>query len=1291
MLNLSSRKKSNDNKASNGLYVHSNPPRILSVSAAHVKQLIRNGDIEKLEQIVLEGQGKKLIGEYSADYKTRMFLKSVPSLMSKIALMHDSLNSDRLPELQSILDEEPEKKKKLVMAKDDSGIGLLHKAVYYDLKSIYRWLIDKYPHLANVKDSEGRTPYFYTLMCKDPVVVQKLLTMAGADPTLQDYQGHTMKYYSCHLQELELPNHLKSGCGSRKSTGSHDSLNYKKSNIRIWIHQRNMANLQQVIWSGHGPKLLVEHSNNPKMRKFLDAVPFIMGLIKDVHCDVQNGDLDSLKNRVSPPVPVALLTAKDSNGLTPLHKAVGLGKTDIAHYIIDKIPESINAVDNEGRTPLHYAALLKDNPTLFNDLINHGADESALDNKQKTAAYYKTRHSEIDTKILHVVPECPRGTKEPSSFDWSLLNCGGSNGLTNGTARHKERSANEKGIKDKLTTHGDSMKSGNGEDEPRGKSSTTSGAKTPRDNPFDTAESHSRHEERVAQPEKSIKRETSEPANDPETDGAELGLDVTDENVNNSDNAVKEPSTDDNEVEMDENNETNQLLNNNDEAPAEEAEEENSNEHSEHKDQRGLGEHDTSEINIEQTKEIIADEDLKQMERNERFPSATERTGSSTKSTRPSSTISSNLKAEEANYEQGYPEKNHDDGYNNDNPHFVEDTEGEGVIEGIVNGEHEIETMNNEGQKRPISEDSDVRSLIDSGNMEQLAALVLNGHGEKLMKEKCDNQELQTFLDNVPIYMSKINRIHVAAREGNLRDLQAALDRRKFAVARDKISPHGATPLHVAVAFGRTSIVRYLAGRFPETLHVEDDNGRTPLHYAAVLRDNGHYYNLLTHLGADNRTKDKKGRTPVYYTKMQTDFNHREMLRDFGAESEADDMINDKVANDIWSARKNLDDEDMISVLERCYIVLHGGRHENGQIDMPFFATEEGRYLASSLGDPLIKGLTEVANKRPEDPIAYLATYLYNFAHNRDGSKSKGKIQEGQRFQQWTHGPETGNQSVPTTIEVVTVEPDENEAEIDSAFNNTTRDEHGQSMLHFAAARAHGRNALFQLLLETEINIAFRDELYRTTRDISIQANIPENTVEIDRYVLHIATNGDTNKLVELLLDGYDHITDIVDEDDAPIIDVVVKANQSETVTFLQSILTFEEKRERVHHSIRQGSIADVMILLADENDTGSGKLLAIGKNTYGRCSLHVAVLCQQEEIADYLANTFKDTLRIGDNLERTALHYAMGVEKMESITRVLIKAGAKRVIKDLKGRQPTYYFLNKSDILRLQEEEETI
>lgn len=57
--------------------------------------------------------------------------------------------------------------------------------------------------------------------------------------------------------------------------------------------------------------------------------------------------------------------------------------------------------------------------------------------------------------------------------------------------------------------------------------------------------------------------------------------------------------------------------------------------------------------------------------------------------------------------------------------------------------------------------------------------------------------------------------------------------------------------------------------------------------------------------------------------------------------------------------------------------------------------------------------------------------------------------------------------------------------------------------------------------------------------------------------------------------------------------------------------------------------------------------------------------------------------------LERTALHYAMATNIIESISRILIQNGSKRTHKDLKGRQPSYYFMNKADILRLQEEED--
>lgn len=54
---------------------------VLQINSAYIKQLIRSGDLEKLQNLVLEGQGKRLIGAYSPDYKIRSYLKSVPSIM----------------------------------------------------------------------------------------------------------------------------------------------------------------------------------------------------------------------------------------------------------------------------------------------------------------------------------------------------------------------------------------------------------------------------------------------------------------------------------------------------------------------------------------------------------------------------------------------------------------------------------------------------------------------------------------------------------------------------------------------------------------------------------------------------------------------------------------------------------------------------------------------------------------------------------------------------------------------------------------------------------------------------------------------------------------------------------------------------------------------------------------------------------------------------------------------------------------------------------------------------------
>ena len=45
----------------------------------------------------------------------------------------------------------------------------------------------------------------------------------------------------------------------------------------------------------------------------------------------------------------------------------------------------------------------------------------------------------------------------------------------------------------------------------------------------------------------------------------------------------------------------------------------------------------------------------------------------------------------------------------------------------------------------------------------------------------------------------------------------------------------------------------------------------------------------------------------------------------------------------------------------------------------PAIWSEEGKYLASVLGDALVKGLTQVSQERPEDPVEYLANFLRSY------------------------------------------------------------------------------------------------------------------------------------------------------------------------------------------------------------------------------------------------------------------------------------------------------------------------
>lgn len=169
-------------------------------------------------------------------------------------------------------------------------------------------------------------------------------------------------------------------------------------------------------------------------------------------------------------------------------------------------------------------------------------------------------------------------------------------------------------------------------------------------------------------------------------------------------------------------------------------------------------------------------------------------------------------------------------------------------------------------------------------------------------------------------------------------------------------------------------------------------------------------------------------------------------------------------------------------------------------------------YFDIALAEPLIKALTEIANKRPEDPVSFLSNYLQKYMRpqntnsTEENTRNSGKTNSTALVKSppaSSHITRNGQLQNDNNYDL-----DEESADESVSPKLEDRDEHGQSMLHFACARSHRRGGLLHLIEESKIDITYRDELYRTARDVSLQANQPSNAKEIDRFILSLAIVG---------------------------------------------------------------------------------------------------------------------------------------------------------------------------------------
>ncbi|ALC42290.1 CG30271 [Drosophila busckii] len=229
---------------------------------------------------------------------------------------------------------------------------------------------------------------------------------------------HGLYYHSSPPKVMPMNGQTAGQNGRRRR--DNDDFSVKLSTIRIWMHEKDISKLTRILWAGQGQRLCQQASNNGRVKRFLAAVPHVMNATKDLHQAVIDNNLETLQSQLEPPVPAAMVTAKDSNGLNVIHKAAGLGHTKILEYLTSLWPEGAHEMDITGKTALHWAASAKNNMRCYTLLTQAGCDEEALDYKMRTPSYYRHKPHEIERAFLVYVPEAPRINRE-SATDWEAL------------------------------------------------------------------------------------------------------------------------------------------------------------------------------------------------------------------------------------------------------------------------------------------------------------------------------------------------------------------------------------------------------------------------------------------------------------------------------------------------------------------------------------------------------------------------------------------------------------------------------------------------------------------------------------------------------------------------------------------------------------------------------------------------------------------------------------------------------------------------------------------------------
>ncbi|XP_041365901.1 uncharacterized protein LOC121380929 [Gigantopelta aegis] len=632
----------------------------------------------------------------------------------------------------------------------------------------------------------------------------------------------------------------------------------------------------------------------------------------------------------------------------------------------------------------------------------------------------------------------------------------------------------------------------------------------------------------------------------------------------------------------------------------------------------------------------------------------------------------------------------------------VRDVNGQTVLDLVVAQSYSEEAV--EAIKKSIVK------LAEDDNTEKLLMLLMGGWNVwpiTVEEAKQWSEDVQEFVEKLEPVQFKIARIHQAIEEGRLRDVKCLLDRKLLVTAADQT---GLNALQKAVVFQQTDIVKFILGEFPSAVNLTGIMGRTGLHYAAGCEDDGNLYQLLIEANADENITDVLGKSPRDYLQNPEELSLSKIKETVlevvdktrPKELQSKTSVIPETAVPAPSQTSQTESEQTVTPppsRKPVSMYISTDIYWKRNISPP--NTIDGKYVARNLGTALTMALAEIAERRPWDPIEYLAQWLYKYRENIDYNKrQEDLLEEIRRDEQELEEEEKRifrRKQEQKRIEAIESEKrrhkeeaerkqreyeelqekikedararvqSEKEKEERSMYKE--RDESGQTELHRLASQP---GADLVALIDMNYSLADRDCFNKTPRDIAMDSNMLENVEIIDSYIGNMIEQEKTEQLQQLLLDGYGY------DRLKAILDTVSTEGLPEVVTeFIATLPDLQEKITTLFHSVESGVLRDVAQSL-------SRRKLALAKDIYGRSPLHMAVLLEHKDIAEFIVKNVPITVKCRDNMNRTPLHYAMALSA--EVAEFLQSNGADPEAQDVKKRLPSHYKEDKYEIIQLKE-----